>query len=121
MLLSEMALDETRDILRRSGMPALTPNTLITFDGFLRELDLVRANGYAIDNEECEAGARCVAAPIRNHVGKIVGGVSVSGPLARFEQERLQELIGLVLETAGDISAWLGFEGRQTTVGEGVR
>lgn len=118
VLLSEMALDEVRDILHRCGMPALTPNTIVTFEDFLRELDFVRAKGYAFDNEECEAGASCVAAPIRNHVGKIVAGVSVSGPSTRFEDDRLKELIGLLLETAEKISARLGFDYRQLAVGE---
>lgn len=118
VLLSEMALDEVRDILRRSGMPALTPNTIVTFDCFLRELEFVRVNGYALDNEECEAGASCVAAPIRNHVGKIVAGVSISGPTVRFGADRLPELIDLVLETAHEVSRKLGFDRRQLAVGE---
>ncbi|NMB46592.1 MAG: IclR family transcriptional regulator [Firmicutes bacterium] len=120
VLLSEMALDEVRDILRRTGMPALTPSTIVTFDGFLRELEFVRVNGYALDREECEVGASCVAAPIRNHVGKIVAGVSMSGPSVRFEDERLPELIDLLLETAHGISVKLGFDRRQLAVGENL-
>lgn len=120
VLLSELALDEVRDILRRTGMPALTPGTIVAFDDFLKELEFVRANGYALDKEECEAGASCVAVPIRNHVGKIVAGVSISGPSVRFEDDRLPELIDLVLETAHLISTKLGFDRQRLAVGKDI-
>ena len=65
-----------------------------------------------------EAGASCVAAPIRNHVGKIVAGVSISGPTVRFGHDRFPELIDLVVETAHGISRKLGFDHRQLAVGD---
>ncbi len=48
VLLSEMALNEVRAILRRTGLPRLTPNTIVTFDEYLRELEFARANGYGV-------------------------------------------------------------------------
>jgi IclR family KDG regulon transcriptional repressor len=118
VLLSEMALDEVRAILRRAGLPRLTSNTIVTFKEYLRELEFVRANGYALDKEECEEGASCVAAPIRNHTGKIVASISISGPTIRFEKERLPNLVSYVLDTAYDISAKLGFDHRHLAVGK---
>ena len=118
ILLSEMALDEVRAILRRTGFPRLTPNTIVTFDEYLRELEFVRANGYALDNAECEEGASCVAAPIRDHTGKIVAALSISGPTVRFGDERLPMLVSHVLQAAYDISAKLGLDHRHLVVGE---
>jgi DNA-binding IclR family transcriptional regulator len=118
ILLSEMALDEVRAILRRTGLPRLTPSTIVTFDEYLRELEFARANGYTLDNEECEEGASCVAAPIRDHTGKIVAALSISGPKVRFGKERLPVLVRYVLEAAHDISTKLGFDHWQLAVGE---
>ena len=118
VLLSEMALDEVRAILRRTGLPRFTPNTIVTFDQYLRELEFVRANGYALDKEECEEGASCVAAPIRDHTGKIVAALSISGPTVRFGQDRLPTLVNYVVDIADDISTKLGFDRRHLAVGE---
>ncbi len=118
ILLSEMALDEVRAILRRTGLPRLTPNTVVTFDEYLRELEFARVHGYALDREECEEGASCVAAPVRNHTGKIIAALSISGPTVRFGEERLPRLIDYVLDTAYEISTKLGFDHRQLAVGQ---
>jgi DNA-binding IclR family transcriptional regulator len=64
----------------------------------------VRARGYARDNEELELGVRCIAAGIRDDVGRIVAGLSVSAPAERMQDEWITDL----LDTAGQISARLG-------------
>ena len=71
-----------------------------------RELALVKARGYARDNEELELGVRCVAAGIRDDVGKLVAGLSISAP-ADFVQD---DWIDLLCKTAAQISSALGFE-----------
>jgi DNA-binding IclR family transcriptional regulator len=91
------------------GLPALTPNTLVTRDALVEELARIRAQGYAMDNEECELGARCVAAPIRNYTGKVVAGISVSGPTSRLSAERLCAITAAVTEAAAKISALLAY------------
>ena len=109
VLLSEMSLDDVRRILRSQGMESLTPNTITTFDGFLQALDFVRTQGYAMDDEECEIGASCIAAPVRDHKGRIVAALSISAPSVRFGSERQRDLVELVLKTSRDISLRLGF------------
>lgn len=49
------------ELLRRTGMPKLTPRTISTPEAFLRELQRVREAGYAIDDRENEEEGRCVA------------------------------------------------------------
>jgi DNA-binding IclR family transcriptional regulator len=69
-------------------------------------LALVRARGYARDNEELELGVRCIAAGIHDDSGRLVAGLSVSAP-ADFVQD---EWIDRVCRTAAAISASLGYE-----------
>ena len=116
VLLSEMSLEDVRRILRSQGMASLTPNTITTLEGFLRALDFVRTHGCAMDEEECEIGASCIAAPVRDHKGRIVAALSISAPSVRFGPDRQRELVEMLLKTSQDISLRLGFEEEQLIV-----
>lgn len=109
VLLSELAQQDIIDILRSRGMPKLTPHSITELPVMLDELALVRQRGYAIDDEECELGARCVAAPVRNHTGRIVAAMSISGPSSRLTLERLKEIAPTVIKAANSLSSALGF------------
>ena len=53
----------------------------------MNSLETIRSRGYALEDEERELGARCVAAPVRDYSGRIVGGISVSGPTTRMTRK----------------------------------
>lgn len=81
---------------------ALTPLTELTITDRRRlsaELQITRARGYAIDDEEIVMGVRCVAAAIRDNAGQVRGALSVAGPAYRLTLERL-ELLGPELADA---------------------
>src|SRR5688572_2798408 len=65
--------------IARMPFKALTPNTITNPRDFERELDRIRAQGYAVDNEEYAIGMRCVAAPVFNFSGKAVAAMGISG------------------------------------------
>jgi len=54
-------------------------------------------------------GLRCVAAPIRNNSGVVCAAISVSGPVARLVGDRFARVVEMVMGTAAEISAGLGF------------
>lgn len=85
-----------------------TTHTITDPDRLMEELAAVRTRGYAVDNEECTDGMRCVAAPIRNAYGEIIAGLSVSGPTSRVIPDRIHELAGRVVSAAGSVSMSLG-------------
>jgi IclR family KDG regulon transcriptional repressor len=104
VLLSELDLEEILAIYPKKSLKAYGKNTITNFDEFLKELKCVRAQGYAIDDEEYYEGVRCVAAPIRAN-GKIVASVSVTGSIFRITTKRIgQHLIPLIKGTADKIS-----------------
>jgi len=72
-------------------------------------LALVRVNGWAVDDEETQAGLRCVGTVIRDFTGDAIAGVSISGPIVRVTDERVSDLANLLLSTAGSISSALGY------------
>ena len=88
LFLSQYDLPALDRFIKEEGLPELTSHTISTRDGLIRELDRCRALGYAMDDEECEQGIRCVAAPIRDASGRIIAAMSISGPITRITLSR---------------------------------
>ena len=95
--------------IARKGLPQVTEHTLTTREALVEELARIRQQGYAIDNEECELGARCIATGIRDYTGNIVAGLSVSGPISRMSFERIEEIRPILLGIAADLSGQLSY------------
>lgn len=108
VLTAYLSDDEVRSILARKGMESRTRNTLETPEAFIRELQVVRQRGYAVDNEEIEIGVRCVASSVVNFLGEIVAAVSVSAPVGRLPAEKVADVARRVIETCDAISKEIG-------------
>jgi DNA-binding IclR family transcriptional regulator len=93
----------------RTGLAGHNKNSITDLAKLERELSLVRARGYARDNEELELGVRCMAAGIHDDSGKLVAGLSISAPAERLQDEWVEDLIS----TASKISAVLGYAPQQ--------
>ena len=107
VLLSELAQEEVVRIYPDRPLRAFGKNTITHLPDLFEELNQIRSQGYAIDDEEYYEGVRCVAAPVRGG-GRIVAAVSITGSIFSVTMERLnKELIGLIRATAEDISAEL--------------
>ena len=102
---------EVEKLIREEDMKKITPNTLDTMVKLKEALADIRQKGFAYDLEEIELGLRCVAAPIRNHKGEIIAGISLSGPAGRMPDERMAELSKDVIAAGRRISAKLGYRG----------
>ena len=89
----------------RTGLAGHTRNSITELQRLERELSLVRARGYARDNEELELGVRCMAAGIHDDSGKLVAGLSISAPADRLQEEWVEDLV----QTAARISSTLGY------------
>ncbi|NPV54094.1 MAG: IclR family transcriptional regulator [Firmicutes bacterium] len=112
VLLASLDDREIEEILSKKGLPRLTNNTITSLEQFYLHLQTVRANGFAIDDEEHEQGIRCVAAPIYNQDGRVVAALSVSGPSIRMTREKIERVTPLVTECGGKISERLGYRSR---------
>jgi IclR family acetate operon transcriptional repressor len=98
------------DEIARDGLPARTPYTLTSAEALLAELELVRTQGFAIDEQENEEGVRCAGAPIFDYSRKVIGAISVSGPASRLTRKRSIEIGPLVRDAASEISRRMGFQ-----------
>ena len=108
-ILAHLPINVVLDILDRKGMPLHTDKTITNKEEFLKELQEVKQKGYALDLEENEYGITCIAAPIFDHLEKVVAAVSVSGPTMRMSGERFEALKGRIQQIGQQISSRLGY------------
>ena len=99
-----------RERLRNMRFAACTPETIVTADGLVDELESVRNVGFAVDREEYRTGIACVAAPILNRAGRAVATIGVSDVTKLLTQDLYDDLGELVRETAIEASRLLGYE-----------
>lgn len=85
-----------------------TKNTITTKSELLEELEWIRENGYAIDNEEHELEIKCAAAPILNYNNEVIAGFSVASPMLRLTDRKFQKIVDEVKAATRDISRILG-------------
>lgn len=114
VLLSHFSEEELNHFLKNKGLSKRTENTITDITQLKEHLEMVRNQGYAIDDEENERGIRCVGAPIFNESGRVVAAVSISGPAFEVTKKLVQDILKKeVMEAALKISLRLGYrEGR---------
>lgn len=112
VLLAYMPATEVRSIVEKRGMPHFTKNTITNLDRLMEDLEEIKAQGFAIDNEELISGVSCIAAPIYDNKSKVIGAISVSGPSGKIKGNKYLEIVQEITSTATAISRELGFKER---------
>ena len=102
----EITEDELDDLTEK--MQKLTDKTITDLEELRSQLVEVRANGYAIDDEENELGVRCVAVAIPGADGRAESAFSISGLAPYMTPERIRRIATLALDARTDILADLG-------------
>lgn len=115
-LLCGMTDGQVTELLGSVPFRRLTPTTISTMVELLERLHAVRDRGYAFDDEETNVGVQCVAAPVRDHAGRVVAAVGISGPGARVSRIGEATLARAVVAAARELSLRLGYEPATTSV-----
>jgi DNA-binding IclR family transcriptional regulator len=108
VLLAALPDDELDEVIATRGLAQRTPKTLTTPETLRAALDEARAQGYAIDDEESVPGLTCIAAPVVDDRGRIVGAVSISGLTSEYAEPNRTAYIEAVQRAANGISQRLG-------------
>ena len=87
----------------------LAPNTL-DHAALIRDLETLRARGYATTVEELEPGLWAVAAPVRDGDGTVIAALSISGPTLRLRDGLLDDFGRLTRHEADVVSTRLGYD-----------
>jgi len=106
VLLAALAPEELHAYLQRATIRPLTPRAIASPEALTAELARIRAQGWALVDQELEEGLRSIAAPIRDRDGRVVAAVNVSAHASRASREKVRkDLLPPLLATAQRIEA----------------
>lgn len=110
-LLSRHSDEDIAAILLNQPMERRTELTKVTPAEYVADMQSVRRQGYALDEQESELQCRCVGAPIFDGTGNVVAAISVSGLVYRFSLECIeQQILPYLLKSTQEISQNLGYQ-----------
>lgn len=102
-ILANVPEERVHKIIDRHGLPAQTPNTITDRQELLEQLETVRERGLAFDREEVFKGLQCVAAPVLDQEGEVIGAVSVTGPKSRMQGEYLESEVAEMVQHTSNV------------------
>ncbi|MGV9799515.1 IclR family transcriptional regulator [Mycobacterium sp. NPDC003449] len=109
VILADLPDYELHQIVSAMDFTRRTANTITTPEGYLREIDTVRAQGWAQDREENEPSINCLGVPVRGASGRVVAAVSVSVPDVVLPFDRILDLLAPLRAVGDDISRDCGY------------
>ena len=92
------------DLQVPESLKSYTPYTILDKDELRQHLEIIRQQGYALDNEEFDLGVRCLAVPVFDFQGAVIAAVGISGPSLRMTQDNLPGLANVVQEIGKALS-----------------
>lgn len=107
-LLAHLAPPELDAYLERVPLKAMTERTVVNPERLRDILDGIRADGYAIVEEELEIGLRSIAVPVRGASGNVLAALNIGAHAARVSKRKMQEeFLPALLQGAQDLSILL--------------
>jgi IclR family pca regulon transcriptional regulator len=110
VLLAYLPADRRSSLISEMELARRAPKTITSKEALREELESVREEGFAVNDEELEAGSRAIAAPVREESGDVVAAVNVVAHGGVIELEELVDRFwGPLVTTADRISGRLGW------------
>jgi len=110
VLLAFLPESELNALLDSVKLARRGPNTITSKRALLKELDVVRTQGLAMNNEELAYGLRSIAAPVRSQTGDVVAAINLAVHRSLVSMDDLfDDLAAALVHTAGEIAAHIGF------------
>ncbi len=107
-ILTGLSAEELNMLFEKITLTRYTDHTITDRETLACELEQIRRRGYAIDDCEGDDWVRCVAAPVYDSSGRVLGAMSVSGPAHRMTPDYIQKLSGDVVRVTQALSRQLG-------------
>ncbi len=112
-LVAHIPRERMEKILAEAGMEKRTPKTITTVPRFMKELEKVRTQGYAVDDEENNLEARCMGAPVFNQYGEIEAAIGLSGTVHQVNSQTMPRILDSLKDAARHLSMQLGYRAPQ--------
>jgi DNA-binding IclR family transcriptional regulator len=110
-LIAYISEERVEEMIKERGMEKRTPKTITTLPRLLKELEKVRTQGYAVDDEENNMGARCLGVPIFNQGGVVEASFGLSGTIHQVNSETIPRIVETLKDAARQASSQLGYRG----------
>lgn len=109
-LLAELPNEKIEEILEQHGLPGATSNTIVSSEALNQELEQIREDEYALEDQERRDGIRSIAVSVTVR-GETVGAISLSGPKERFDKGRIEnELLPTLRDRANVVEIKFAYE-----------
>lgn len=110
ILLSAMSVGRVQQLLDQKGQVRLTHKTITDRDALLKELTKIQQQGYALDDEECEIGHRCVSVPLYDYTGTVAAAVSAFDTAENLTDEYIHNTaLSALQQLSREISFRMGY------------
>ncbi len=103
--------------LQRADLKPSTDNSITEIPALLREIEEVRRSGIALDDGEFNPEVRCVAVPVKDFTGQVVGALGISAPVWRLSMQALKSRTKAVQAAADRLSREFGAEATASAPG----
>jgi IclR family pca regulon transcriptional regulator len=111
VLLADLPAGELDHYLSRVELKPLTARTVRSADELLERLVEVRAQGWAMIEQELEEGLRSVAAPVRGADRRVIAALGTSASVAAVDEETMRtQFVPMLMRAGMQISERLGAE-----------
>jgi IclR family transcriptional regulator, KDG regulon repressor len=111
IILASLRPDQLKRFLERVELKPSTKKSVTDQSVLLREITEIRRTAIAFDDGEFNPEVRCVAVPVYNFTGEVIGALGISGPIWRMSDQMLQSRAKLVQTAASRLSAEFGARG----------
>ena len=108
VILASLRPDQLERFLERVELKPSTEKSITEIPVLLREIAEIRRSGIAFDDGEFNPEVRCVAVPVKDFTGQIIGALGISGPIWRLSNQALQSRAKIVQAAANRLSAAFG-------------
>jgi IclR family KDG regulon transcriptional repressor len=107
-ILAALPPDQLAGLLKRTGLKPSTEKSITEISVLLREIEEIKRTAIAFDDGEFNLEVRCIAAPVKNFTGKVIGALGVSGPVWRLSNQAVKSRARIVQEAAARLSGEFG-------------
>ena len=111
IILASLRPDQLKRFLDRVEMKPSTEKSITDVAVLLREIAEIKRTGIAFDDGEFNPEVRCVAVPVTDFTGQVIGALGISGPIWRLSNQALHNSAAIVEATAGRLSREFGAKG----------
>ena len=107
-ILAALPPDQLANLLKRTGLNPSTEKSITEIPVLLREIEEIKRTAIAFDDGEYNLEVRCVAVPVKNFAGKVIGALGISGPVWRLSSQAIKSRAKIVQEAAERLSHEFG-------------